>query len=87
MLWFSAPTRLNQTLEDEETKIARYHEVVDMAIAEAISVPVGGSHTRPTCMLTTVAAILHRKQHRNWDEQGNEGLEKGTETCALALCR
>ena len=37
MPWFSAPTRLNQTLEGEEIKLAKYHEVVIMAIAEAIS--------------------------------------------------
>ena len=58
MLWFSAPTRLNQTLEDEDINIAKYHEVVDMAIKEAFSTPSGGSHTPRTCMLTTVAAVL-----------------------------
>ena len=30
MLWFSAPTRLNQTLEGEDINIVRYHEVVNM---------------------------------------------------------
>ena len=29
--------------------------------------PFGGSHTPRMCMLTTVAAILHRTQHGNWD--------------------
>ena len=60
MLWFSAPTRSNQTLEGEET-IAKYHKGVNMAIAEAISMPLGGSHTPRSCMLTTVAAILQKK--------------------------
>ena len=46
MLWFSALTRLNQTLEDEERKIEKYHEVVDMVIAYAIAMLFGGSHTR-----------------------------------------
>ena len=46
MLWSFAPTRINQTLEGEEINIATYHEVVDMAIAEATSVPFGGfAHT------------------------------------------
>ena len=26
MLWFSAPTRLNQTMEDDEINIAKYHK-------------------------------------------------------------
>ena len=62
MLWFSAPTRSNQTLEGEET-IAKYHKVVNMAIAEAISMPLGSSHTPRSCMLTTVAAILQKKKN------------------------
>ena len=64
VLWFSAPTRLNQTLEGEEINIAKFHEVVDMAIAYAISMPFGGSHTPQTCMLTTVAAVLFRTPNR-----------------------
>ena len=60
MLWFSAPIRLNQTLEDEGINIAKYHEVVDMAIKEAFSTPSAGSHTPRTCMLTTVAAVLQK---------------------------
>ena len=67
MLWFSAPTRLNQTLEGEEIKIAEYHEVENTAISEAISVLFGGSHTPRTCMLTTVAAVLHRTPNGKWD--------------------
>ena len=54
-------------------------------VAEAISMPFGGSHTPRTCMLTSVAAVLH-KAHRKWGcEQGNEGLENGRETCASAF--
>ena len=63
MLWFCAPTRSNQTLEGEEMNIVKYHEdeVVNMVIAEAISLPFGGSHTPRTCMLTTVAADLQKQ--------------------------
>ena len=44
MLWFSAPTRLSQTMGDDEIKIAKYHEVVDMAITETITLPFGDTH-------------------------------------------
>ena len=44
MLWFSASTRLNQTKEDDEIKMAKYHEVVDMAIT--MTLPFGDTHTR-----------------------------------------
>ena len=37
MLWFSAPTRLNQTSENQEINIAKHLEAVNMAIAYAIS--------------------------------------------------
>ena len=60
LLWFSAPTRSIQTLEGEET-IAKYHNGVNMTIAEAISMPLGGSHKPRSCMLTTVAAVLQKK--------------------------
>ena len=64
MLWFSAPTRLNQTLEGEDINIVKYHEVVNHGRSqEAISMPFGGSHTPRTCMLTTVTAVL-QKTHR-----------------------
>ena len=41
MLWFLAPTRLNQTLESQGIKIAKYHEAVNMGVAYAISRPFG----------------------------------------------
>ena len=47
-------------LEGEET-IAKYHKGVKMPIAEAISMPLGGSHKPHSCMLTTVAAVLQKK--------------------------
>ena len=45
MLWFSAPTRLNQTL-GRNSKKQKYHEVVDLAITEAISRPLGSLLTQ-----------------------------------------
>ena len=36
-----------------------YHDVVDMAMAYAISRPFGGRHTPRLCVLTSVARVLH----------------------------
>ena len=59
LLWFSAPTRLNKIL-GLELKVKRYHEVVNIAIMDAIVRPIGGEHTPRSCMLTSVARVLHR---------------------------
>ena len=67
MLWFSAPTRLHQTLENQGINIAKYHEAVNMAIAYAISRPFGGVHTPRSLMLTTVSAVLCKTPSRSWD--------------------
>ena len=67
MLWFSAPTRLNQTNEDEGIKNVTYHEVVDMAITETITLPFGDSRTPRTCMLRSMAAVLYRTPHKDRD--------------------
>ena len=65
MLWFSAPSRLNQTFEGEGKNIVKYHEVGNMAITETITLPVGGLHTPRTCMLRSVAAVLYRSQNED----------------------
>ena len=57
MLWFLHSTRANPTLESEEIKTAKYYEIVNMAIAEAISMPFGGLHTPLTCMSPSMAAV------------------------------
>ena len=76
MLWFSAPTRLNQTL-GKDLRIIKYHEAVDMAIAEAISKPFGDIHSPRTCMLPSVATVLH-ETHRKWKvTEEMEGWEMG----------
>ena len=67
MLWFSAPTHLNQTLENQGIETAKNHEAVNMAIAYAISRPFGGAHTPRSCMLTTVAGFLYKTPNRSWD--------------------
>ena len=62
--WFSAPTRLNRTLERRDLKIVKYHQVVNMATTDAISRQIGGEHTHKSCMLAS-ATVLHRT-HRKW---------------------
>ena len=54
IMWFSAPTRINQTLEGEEIKIAKYHEVVNMAITEAISMSFGWQVDLCSCLVSMV---------------------------------
>ena len=44
-------------------KVAKYHEAVNMAITHAITRPFGGEHTPRSCMLASVAKVLH-KTHR-----------------------
>ena len=67
MLWFSAPTRLNETLERiKSLKILKYHEAVNMANIEAIFRDLLEVKRTPrSCMLASVATILH-KTHRKW---------------------
>ena len=78
MLWFSAPSRLNQTLENQGIKIENYHEAVNMGIAYAISWPFGGAHTARSCMLTTVSAVLYKTPNRSWDmNKEMKGWEMG----------
>ena len=44
ILWLSAPTRLNRTLDKQDVSIRRYHEAVNMEITCAIPRPFGGEH-------------------------------------------
>ena len=87
MLWFSAPTRLNQTLEGEDINIVKYHEVVNMGdrrsdlyalrrFTHTANVHVDNSD----CSLAKNTQVVACKQ-------GNEGLENGRETCASVFCR
>ena len=46
-------------------KSKKYHEVVDRAIAYAISRPLRGRHTPRMGMLTSVARVL-RNTHEKW---------------------
>ena len=88
MLWSSASTRLNQTMENDEIKIAKFHEVVDMAIMDTITLPFADTHTPRTCMLRSVAAVLHRTPHKDWDvnrEMKGWGMEGRPVLCPLSM--
>ena len=75
MLWLSAPTRLNRTLR-RDLKTQKRPEAVDKAIAQAISRPFGRTHTPMTCMLTLVAAVLHKNKGSGC-EQGDGRMGDG----------
>ena len=72
LLWFSAPTDLNRIL-GSELKIRKYHDVVNIAIMDAIAKPFGGKRTPKSCILTTVARVLqhtHKKKGINKEMKG-----------------
>ena len=64
---FSSPTRLNQNFADNGTKVAKYHEGVNMAIEATFSLSLGGSHTPRTCLLRSVGAVLYRSPDKDWN--------------------
>ena len=51
----------------EGLKNVKYHEVVNMAITETITLPFRGSHTPRTCMLRSVAAVWYSSPNKNLD--------------------
>ena len=57
-----------------ELNIKKYHEVVNSAIMDAIVRPIGGEHTPRSCMLTSVARVLHRTQEVG-SKQGDGRME------------
>ena len=50
---------------------------MDRAIAEAISGPFGGMRTPRTCMLASVASVLHKTQRKWRVSKEMEGWEMG----------
>ena len=77
-------TRLNQTMEGEEIKIVKCHEIVNMAIAEAISKPFWQlAHTAKVHVDSSGCSLAHDTQKVGC-EQRDEGLGNGRETCVSA---
>ena len=60
LLWFFSPSRLNQKYTNYGTKIAKYHEAVNMAIEIAFTMPFEGVHSPRTCLLSTVGVVLYK---------------------------
>ena len=67
MLWFSSPSRLNQRFTDNGSKIAKHHEVINMAIEATFTLPFGVSYTPRTCLLRSVSVVLYRSPDKDWD--------------------
>ena len=71
ILWFSATTRLNGILGEQDLKFflkKKTTKVVERAITDVISRPFGWEHTPRSCMLASVAKVLHRT-HRKWSDE------------------
>ena len=79
MLWFSTNTRLNGTFENSDLESEKYHEVVNMAIACAVSRSFGGEHTPRTFTLAPVATVLHRTHRKVESEQRDRRMDEESE--------
>ena len=67
-------------------KIVQYHEAVNKVTAYVISAPFGGVDTPRSCMLTTVAAVLHITPSGRWDmnkEMEGWEMEVDLNSCPL----
>ena len=64
----------------------KHHEAVNKVTACVISAPFGGVDTPRSCMLTTVAAVLHITPSRRWDmnkEMEGWEMEVDLNSCPL----
>ena len=61
--------RVQDSIKDSQTtaKVAKYNEVVDMAIEATFTLSFGGSHTPRMCLLRSVSAVQCRSPERDWD--------------------
>ena len=57
----------NKDFPDNETKVAKYNEVIDMAIEASTTLSFGGSHTKRMCLLRSASAVLYRSPEKDWD--------------------
>ena len=68
-MWFSSPSRLNRKVENDSTKIARYHEAVNMEIEITFTAPFEGLHTPRTCLLRTIGVVLYKSPDKDWNDE------------------
>ena len=66
-LWFTAHSRLNVKLNDLYTRIAKYHEVTNLAIEAAIKAPYGRRDTPRTRLLWSIVEVLDGLSDEDWD--------------------
>ena len=92
LLWFSSPSRLNQTFANNGTTSAKYHEAVNMAIEATFSMPFDGVHTPRTCLLRSVSVVLYRspdkvcndeEEMKGWGVKMQRVLQRTQHHCSL----
>ena len=84
LMWFSSPSRLNQTFTNNGMKVAKYHEAVSMAIEATFTMPFDGLHTPRTCLLRSVSVVLYRSPGKDWNgEEEMKGGRLGESSCLL----
>ena len=84
LLWFSAPTRLNEILE-QEFKIEKYHEVIDETITEIILRPFGGELQMEVVHVDISGQVLYRNTQKVWSEQRDGRIDDKRESRTLFL--
>ena len=67
VVYCSSRSNVNVKLDVENTRIAKYHEVTNMAIEAAINAPYGGRDTPRTRLFCSIAVVLDRLSDENWD--------------------
>ena len=76
-LWFSSPSRVNQTFTNNGTQIAKYHEAV-----ATVTMPFEGLHTPRMCLLRSVSVVLYTSPDKDWNvEEEMKGWGLGEWPC------
>ena len=85
-LCFTAPSRLNVKLDDENTRIAKYHDVTNLAIEAAIKALNGGRDTPRTRLLWSIAKVRDLMSDEGLGfGHGDDRMRTGRITCASPL--
>ena len=62
-------SRLNQQIENDGTKVAKYRETVNMAIEFTFKELFDGVHTPRTCLLRAVCVLLCNAPDKDWNHE------------------
>ena len=83
--------RLRDSVKDLLTigpKIAKYHEVINMASEATFTLPFGGFHTPRMCLLRSLGVVLDKlPETRLGRQQGDEGMGTGRMACSSTIRR